>query len=147
MIIVCKFPCSIFRHMLTYKHIEGYRYRLSDKLKIYKLYKENTMKQFIMAILVAIISTSSVMGAVWFQARVQHTGLESTVKVSAQAAQSDIVVPKRTGNTEFKHTTTVVPVQANQSVYRAQENNVVPKRVGNVITKQSTAVVPVQITE
>ena len=147
MIIVCKFPCSIFRHMLTYKNIEGYRYRLSDNLKIYKLYKENTMKQFIMAILVAIISTSSVMGAVWSQARVQHTGLESTVKVSAQAAQSDIVVPKRTGNTEFKHTTTVVPVQANQSVYRAQENNVVPKRVGNVITKQSTAVVPVQITE
>ena len=145
--MVYKFPCSIFRHMLTYKHIEGYRYRLSDKLKIYKLYKENTMKQFIMAILVAIISTSSVMGAVWSQARVQHTGLESTVKVSAQAAQSDIVVPKRTGNTEFKHTTTVVPVQANQSVYRTQENNVVPKRVGNVITKQSTAVVPVQITE
>ena len=145
--MVYKFPCSIFRHMLTYKYIEGYRYRLSDKLKIYKLYKENTMKQFIMAILVAIISTSSVMGAVWSQARVQHTGLESTVKVSAQAAQSDIVVPKRTGNTEFKHTTTVVPVQANQSVYRTQENNVVPKRVGNVITKQSTAVVPVQITE
>ena len=105
------------------------------------------MKQFIMAILVAIISTSSVMGAVWSQARVQHTGLESTVKVSTQAAQSDTVVPKRTGNTEFKHTTTVVPAQVNQSVYRAQENNVVPKRVGNVITKQSTTVVPVQIRE
>ena len=147
MIIVCKFPCSIFRRMLAYKHIEGYRCRLSDKIKIYKLYKENTMKQFIMAILVVIISTSSVMGAVWSQSRVQHTGLESTVKVSAQEAQSDTVVPKRTGNTEFKHTTTVVPVQANQSVYRAQENNVVPKRVGNVITKQSTIVVPVQITE
>ena len=103
------------------------------------------MKQFIMAILVAIISTSSVMGAVWSQSRVQHTGLESTVKVSAQEAQSDTVVPKRTGNTEFKQTTTVVPVQANQPVYRAQDNTVVPKRVGN--TLQATTVVPVQIAE
>ena len=105
------------------------------------------MKRFIMAILVAIISTSSVMGAVWSQDRVQHTGSTSTMKVSAQAAQSDTVVPKRTGNTEFKQTTTVVPVQVNQPVYRAQDNTVVPKRVGNVITKQSTTVVPVQITE
>ena len=103
------------------------------------------MKKFIMAILVAIISTSSVMGAVWSQDRVQHTGAASTVKVSAQEAQSDTVVPKRTGNTEFKYTTTVVPVQANQSVYRAQENNVVPKRVGNVL--EATTVVPVQIAE
>ena len=31
------------------------------------------MKRFIMAIVVAIISTSSVMGAVWSQDRVQHT--------------------------------------------------------------------------
>ena len=105
------------------------------------------MKQFIMEILVSIISTSSVMGAIWSQGRLQYTGSESTLKVSAQAAQSDTVVPKRTGNTEFKHTTTVVPVQANQSVYRAQDNNVVPKRVGNALTKQATAVVPVQITE
>ena len=103
------------------------------------------MKQFIMAILVAIISTSSVMGAVWSQERVQHTGAASTVKVSAQAAQSDTVVPKRTGNTEFKQTTTVVPVQANQAAYRAQDNTVVPKRVGN--TLQATTVVPVQIVE
>ena len=98
-----------------------------------------------MAILVAIISTSSVMGAVWSQDRVQHTGSTSTMKVSAQAAQSDTVVPKRTGNTEFKQTTTVVPVQANQPVYRAQDNTVVPKRVGN--TLQATTVVPVQIAE
>ena len=103
------------------------------------------MKQFIMAILVAIISTSSVMGAVWSQDRVQHTGSTSTMKVSAQAAQSDTVVPKRTGNTEFKQTTTVVPVQVNQPVYRAQDNTVVPKRVGNVL--QATTVVPVQIAE
>ena len=105
------------------------------------------MKKFIMAILVAIISTSSVMGAVWSQDYVQHTGAASTVKVSTQAAQSDTVVPKRTGNTEFKHTTTVVPAQVNQSVYRAQENNVVPKRVGNTLPKQATTVVPVQIVE
>lgn len=98
-----------------------------------------------MAILVAIISTSSVMGAVWSQDRVQHTGSTSTMKVSAQAAQSDTVVPKRTGNTEFKQTTTVVPVQANQPVYRAQDNTVVPKRVGNVL--EATTVVPVQIAE
>lgn len=103
------------------------------------------MKRFIMAILVAIISTSSVMGAVWSQDRVQHTGSTSTMKVSAQAAQSDTVVPKRTGNTEFKQTTTVVPVQVNQPVYRAQDNTVVPKRVGN--TLQATTVVPVQIAE
>ena len=103
------------------------------------------MKRFIMAIVVAIISTSSVMGAVWSQDRVQHTGSTSTMKVSAQAAQSDTVVPKRTGNTEFKQTTTVVPVQANQPVYRAQNNTVVPKRVGN--TLQATTVVPVQIAE
>lgn len=103
------------------------------------------MKRFIMAILVAIISTSSVMGAVWSQDRVQHTGSTSTMKVSAQAAQSDTVVPKRTGNTEFKQTTTVVPVQVNQPVYRAQDNTVVPKRVGNVL--QATTVVPVQIAE
>ena len=80
-----------------------------------------------MAILVAIISTSSVMGAVWSQDRVQHTESTSTMKVSAQAAQSDTVVPKRTGNTEFKQTTTVVPVQVNQPVYRAQDNTVEPK--------------------
>ena len=98
-----------------------------------------------MAIVVAIISTSSVMGAVWSQDRVQHTESTSTMKVSAQAAQSDTVVPKRTGNTEFKQTTTVVPVQANQPVYRAQDNTVVPKRVGN--TLQATTVVPVQIAE
>lgn len=98
-----------------------------------------------MAIVVAIISTSSVMGAVWSQDRVQHTGSTSTMKVSAQAAQSDTVVPKRTGNTEFKQTTTVVPVQVNQPVYRAQDNTVVPKRVGN--TLQATTVVPVQIAE
>ena len=98
-----------------------------------------------MAIVVAIISTSSVMGAVWSQDRVQHTGSTSTMKVSAQAAQSDIVVPKRTGNTEFKQTTTVVPVQVNQPVYRAQDNTVVPKRVGNVL--EATTVVPVQIAE
>lgn len=98
-----------------------------------------------MAILVAIISTSSVMGAVWSQDRVQHTESTSTMKVSAQAAQSDTVVPKRTGNTEFKQTTTVVPVQVNQPVYRAQDNTVVPKRVGN--TLQATTVVPVQIAE
>lgn len=103
------------------------------------------MKRFIMVILVAIISTSSVMGAVWSQDRVQHTESTSTMKVSAQAAQSDTVVPKRTGNTEFKQTTTVVPVQVNQSVYRAQDNTVVPKRVGN--TLQATTVVPVQIAE
>ena len=103
------------------------------------------MKRFIMAILVAIISTSSVMGAVWSQDRVQHTESTSTMKVSAQAAQSDTVVPKRTGNTEFKQTTTVVPVQVNQPVYRAQDNTVVPKRVGNVL--EATAVVPVQIAE
>lgn len=103
------------------------------------------MKRFIMAILVVIISTSSVMGAVWSQDRVQHTESTSTMKVSAQAAQSDTVVPKRTGNTEFKQTTTVVPVQANQPVYRAQDNTVVPKRVGN--TLQATTVVPVQIAE
>lgn len=98
-----------------------------------------------MAIVVAIISTSSVMGAVWSQDRVQHTESTSTMKVSAQAAQSDTVVPKRTGNTEFKQTTTVVPVQVNQPVYRAQDNTVVPKRVGN--TLQATTVVPVQIAE
>ncbi len=98
-----------------------------------------------MAILVAIISTSSVMGAVWSQDRVQHTESTSTMKVSAQAAQSDTVVPKRTGNTEFKQTTTVVPVQVNQPVYRAQDNTVVPKRVGNVL--EATTVVPVQIAE
>ena len=98
-----------------------------------------------MAIVVAIISTSSVMGAVWSEDRVQHTGSTSTMKVSAQAAQSDTVVPKRTGNTEFKQTTTVVPVQVNQPVYRAQDNTVVPKRVGN--TLQATTVVPVQIAE
>lgn len=98
-----------------------------------------------MVILVAIISTSSVMGAVWSQDRVQHTESTSTMKVSAQAAQSDTVVPKRTGNTEFKQTTTVVPVQVNQPVYRAQDNTVVPKRVGN--TLQATTVVPVQIAE
>ncbi len=103
------------------------------------------MKRFIMAIVVAIISTSSVMGAVWSEDRVQHTGSTSTMKVSAQAAQSDTVVPKRTGNTEFKQTTTVVPVQVNQPVYRAQDNTVVPKRVGN--TLQATTVVPVQIAE
>jgi hypothetical protein len=103
------------------------------------------MKRFIMAILVAIISTSSVMGAVWSQDRVQHTESTSTMKVSAQAAQSDTVVPKRTGNTEFKQTTTVVPVQVNQPVYRAQDNTVVPKRVGNVL--EATTVVPVQIAE
>ena len=103
------------------------------------------MKRFIMAIVVAIISTSSVMGAVWSQDRVQHTGSTSTMKASAQAAQSDTVVPKRTGNTEFKQTTTVVPVQANQPVYRAQDNTVVPKRVGN--TLQAITVVPVQIAE
>lgn len=103
------------------------------------------MKRFIMAILVAIISTSSVMGAVWSQDRVQHTGSTSTMKVSAQVAQSDTVVPKRTGNTEFKQTTTVVPVQVNQPVYRAQDNTVVPKRVGNVL--EATTVVPVQIAE
>lgn len=103
------------------------------------------MKRFIMVILVAIISTSSVMGAVWSQDRVQHTESTSTMKVSAQAAQSDTVVPKRTGNTEFKQTTTVVPVQVNQPVYRAQDNTVVPKRVGN--TLQATTVVPVQIAE
>ena len=105
------------------------------------------MKQFIMAILVAIISTSSVMGAVWSQDRVQHTGSTSTMKVSAQAAQSDTVVPKRTGNTEFKQTTTIVPVQVNQPVYSAQDNSVVPKRVGNALPKQATTVVPVQIAE
>lgn len=98
-----------------------------------------------MAIVVAIISTSSVMGAVWSQERVQHTGPVSTMKASAQAAQSDTVVPKRTGNTEFKQTTTVVPVQVNQPVYRAQDNTVVPKRVGNVL--EATTVVPVQIAE
>ena len=98
-----------------------------------------------MAILVAIISTSSVMGAVWSQDRVQHTESTSTMKVSAQAAQSDTVVPKRTGNTEFKQTTTVVPVQVNQPVYRAQDNTVVPRRVGNVL--EATTVVPVQIAE
>lgn len=98
-----------------------------------------------MVILVAIISTSSVMGAVWSQDRVQHTESTSTMKVSAQAAQSDTVVPKRTGNTEFKQTTTVVPVQVNQPVYRAQDNTVVPKRVGNVL--EATTVVPVQIAE
>lgn len=98
-----------------------------------------------MAIVVAIISTSSVMGAVWSQDRVQHTESTSTMKVSAQAAQSDTVVPKRTGNTEFKQTTTVVPVQVNQPVYRAQDNTVVPKRVGNVL--EATTVVPVQIAE
>ncbi|MBS6626039.1 MAG: hypothetical protein KH274_01025 [Veillonella sp. oral taxon 780] len=103
------------------------------------------MKRFIMVILVAIISTSSVMGAVWSQDRVQHTESTSTMKVSAQAAQSDTVVPKRTGNTEFKQTTTVVPVQVNQPVYRAQDNTVVPKRVGNVL--EATTVVPVQIAE
>lgn len=103
------------------------------------------MKRFIMAIVVAIISTSSVMGAVWSEDRVQYTGSTSTMKVSAQAAQSDTVVPKRTGNTEFKQTTTVVPVQVNQPVYRAQDNTVVPKRVGN--TLQATTVVPVQIAE
>ena len=103
------------------------------------------MKRFIMAILVAIISTSSVMGAVWSQDRVQHTESTSTMKVSAQAAQSDTVVPKRTGNTEFKQTTTVVPVQVNQPVYRAQDNTVVPKRVGNVL--EATTVVPVQVAE
>jgi hypothetical protein len=103
------------------------------------------MKRFIMAIVVAIISTSSVMGAVWSQDRVQHTESTSTMKVSAQAAQSDTVVPKRTGNTEFKQTTTVVPVQVNQPVYRAQDNTVVPKRVGNVL--EATTVVPVQIAE
>ena len=103
------------------------------------------MKRFIMAIVVAIISTSSVMGAVWSQDRVQHTESTSTMKVSAQAAQSDTVVPKRTGNTELKQTTTVVPVQVNQPVYRAQDNTVVPKRVGN--TLQATTVVPVQIAE
>ena len=103
------------------------------------------MKRFIMAIVVAIISTSSVMGAVWSEDRVQHTGSTSTMKVSAQAAQSDTVVPKRTGNTEFKQTTTVVPVQVNQPVYRAQDNTVVPKRVGN--TLQATTVVPVPIAE
>ena len=103
------------------------------------------MKRFIMAILVAIISTSSVMGAVWSQDRVQHTESTSTMKVSAQAAQSDTVVPKRTGNTEFKQTTTVVPVQVNQPVYRAQDNTVVPKRGGNVL--EATTVVPVQIAE
>lgn len=103
------------------------------------------MKRFIMAIVVAIISTSSVMGAVWSQERVQHTGPVSTMKASAQAAQSDTVVPKRTGNTEFKQTTTVVPVQVNQPVYRAQDNTVVPKRVGNVL--EATTVVPVQIAE
>ena len=103
------------------------------------------MKRFIMAILVAIISTSSVMGAVWSQDRVQHTESTSTMKVSAQAAQSDTVVPKRTGNTESKQTTTVVPVQVNQPVYRAQDNTVVPKRVGNVL--EATTVVPVQIAE
>ena len=103
------------------------------------------MKRFIMAIVVAIISTSSVMGAVWSQDRVQHTESTSTMKVSAQAAQSDTVVPKRTGNTEFKQTTTVVPVQVNQPVYRAQDNTVIPKRVGN--TLQATTVVPVQIAE
>ena len=97
------------------------------------------MKRFIMAIVVAIISTSSVMGAVWSQDRVQHTESTSTMKVSAQAAQSD------TGNTEFKQTTTVVPVQVNQPVYRAQDNTVVPKRVGNVL--EATTVVPVQIAE
>ena len=105
------------------------------------------MKRFIMAIVVAIISTSSVMGAVWSQDRVQHTESTSTMKVSAQAAQSDTVVPKRTGNTEFKQTTTVVPVQANQAAYRAQDNTVVPKRVGNTLPKQATTVVPVQIAE
>ena len=103
------------------------------------------MKRFIMVILVAIISTSSVMGAVWSQDRVQHTESTSTMKVSAQAAQSDTVVPKRTGNTEFKQTTTVVPVQVNQPVYRAQDNTVVPKRVGNIL--EATTVVPVQIAE
>ena len=103
------------------------------------------MKRFIMAIVVAIISTSSVMGAVWSQDRVQHTESTSTMKVSAQAAQSDTVVPKRTGNTEFKQTTTVVPVQVNQPVYRAQDNTVVPKRVGNIL--EATTVVPVQIAE
>ena len=103
------------------------------------------MKRFIMAILVAIISTSSVMGAVWSQDRVQHTGSTSTMKVSAQAAQSDTVVPKRTGNTEFKQTTTVVPVQVNQPVYRAQDNTVVPTLLGNVL--EATTVVPVQIAE
>lgn len=103
------------------------------------------MKRFIMAIVVAIISTSSVMGAVWSQDRVQHTGPVSTMKASAQVTQSDTVVPKRTGNTEFKQTTTVVPVQVNQPVYRAQDNTVVPKRVGN--TLQATTVVPVQIAE
>lgn len=103
------------------------------------------MKRFIMAIVVAIISTSSVMGAVWSEDRVQYTGSTSTMKVSAQAAQSDTVVPKRTGNTEFKQTTTVVPVQVNQPVYRAQDNTVVPKRVGNVL--EATTVVPVQIAE
>ena len=103
------------------------------------------MKRFIMVILVAIISTSSVMGAVWSQDRVQHTESTSTLKVSEQAAQSDTLVPKRTGNTEFKKTTTVVPVQVNQPVYRAQDNTVVPKRVGNVL--EATTVVPVQIAE
>ena len=67
------------------------------------------MKRFIMAILVAIIGTSSVMGAVWSQDRVQHTGPVSTMKASAQATQSDTVVPKRVGNT--LQATTVVPVQ------------------------------------
>ena len=105
------------------------------------------MKKFIMARLVAIISTSSAMGVVWSQDYVQHTGASSTVKVSAQEAQSDTVVPKRTGNTEFKRTTTVVPVQANRAAYRAQDNTVVPKRVGNTLPKQATTVVPIQIVE
>lgn len=103
------------------------------------------MKRFIMALVVAIISTSSVMGAVWSQDRVQHTESASTVKVSAQAAQSETVVPKRTGNAEFKQTMNVVPVQVNQPVYRAQDNTVVPKRVGHAL--QATTVVPVQIAE
>ena len=103
------------------------------------------MKRFIMAIVVAIISTYRVMGAVWSQDRLKQKQSTSTMKVSAQAAQSDTVVPKRTGNTEFKQTTTVVPVQVNKPVYRAQDNTVVPKRVGN--TLQATTVVPVQIAE
>ena len=44
------------------------------------------MKKFIMAILVAIISTSSVMGAVWSQDYVQHTGAASTVKQVIQSS-------------------------------------------------------------
>ena len=37
MIMVCKFPCCIIRRMLPYKHIEGYRYRLSDRIKDIKV--------------------------------------------------------------------------------------------------------------